>query len=185
MNKNTLFLSITLLCCWSAALGQNPAPTIPPTAQVDQADEPPAKPEKQPPAIASDSIIRLMQLRQDAAEVAQEILDYQRAGAPLQKRGQTLQARIVGAEREALEKAGIDPDKYALDDSFKPVKRQAQPQAQRGSGRANRTESGKAPEAKPEPTKPERRSTTAHQHLTEFSWIQGPKQVSPRAQTVT
>jgi len=80
--------------------------------------------------------------------LAAQVEDFQREAAQLQKRGQRLQGRLLGAEREALEIAGLDPDKYALDDGFKPVKRQAQPQAQRGPRRPNRAEAAKAPEAK-------------------------------------
>jgi hypothetical protein len=116
-----------------------------------------------PPALASDSIVRLSQLRQEAAELATQIEDFQREAAQLQKRGQRLQGRLQAAEREALERAGLDPDKYALDDSFKPVKRQAQRQAQREPGRPNKAEAAKAPEAKPDPKKPETKPETNSQ----------------------
>lgn len=183
MNKNTVFLAVTLLCCLSAAFGQNVSqstsgPNSPNVTgngnsvqvtkeQEDAADEAKADAIAEgidlgikavrdtPHALAPAYIGRLSQLRQEAAELAAQIEDFQREAAQLQKRGQRLQGRLVAAERDALEHAGLDPDKYALDDSFKPVKRQAQPQAQvqRGPGRANKPEPAKAPEATSEPKK--------------------------------
>src|SRR5437899_1123636 len=76
------------------------------------------KTKKTPPALASDSIAKLSQLRQEATELAAQIEDFQREAAQLQKRGQRLQGRLVGAERESLKTlASIPTSTHRMTDS--------------------------------------------------------------------